>query len=64
MVEMRNYTVVMHQGIHMLEAWVSWRGEDGSSNWDYMCCCMGHLLVVCIIPQHWLIQLSSPSLKE
>ena len=31
-VEMRNHTVVVHQGVRMLEALVSRRGWDGSSN--------------------------------
>ena len=48
----------------MLEALVSKRGQDGSSNWDCMCCCMGHLLVVYYGPHHWLVQPSYPSLKE
>ena len=46
----KNHIVVVHQGVHMLEALVSRRGQDGSSNWDYMCCCMGHWLVACIDP--------------
>ena len=29
-----------------------------------MCCYMGHWLVACIGPQHWLVQASYPSLKE
>ena len=49
-VETRNQTVVVHQGVHMLEALVSRRGLDGSSNWDYMCWCMVHWLVACIGP--------------
>ena len=29
-----------------------------------MCFCTGHWLVVCIDLQHWLVQLSYPSLNE
>ena len=63
-VEMKNHTTVVHQGVHKLEVLASRRGYDGSTNWDYMCCCMRHWLVVFIDPQHWLVQLPSPSLKE
>ena len=54
-VEMKNHTVVVHQGVYMPKALVSRRGKDGSSHWDYMCCCMGHWLVARIGPQHWCV---------
>ena len=41
-VEMKNHTTVVHQGVHMLEALVSRRGYDGFFSLGYMCCCIGH----------------------
>ena len=56
MVEMRSHTVVVvaNQREHMLKGLDSRSGWDGSSNWDYMGCCIGHWLMACIVgPQHW-----------
>ena len=48
----------------MVEALVSKRGSNGFSNQGCKCFHMGNLLVACIDPQHWLVQLTCPSLKE
>ena len=41
-VEMRNQTVIWHQGAHRQEDWVSRRGKGDSSNWNCRYYHMGH----------------------
>ena len=64
MVEMGNYSVVVHQGGHELEGMASKRDWDVFSNWGCMYGFMGHWVVVCFDQQNFPDHKTSPLLLE
>ena len=63
-VEIRNQTVVWHQGAHKQGDLASKRDSGDSFNWDYMYYHMGHWVMAYIGPRHWHALPSNLSLRE